>query len=103
LGVGSAGLTTPDAALLRPDRCKRAPEVSLETAPRPMAAVYKSGYYHKYAEVCALMEMWAEKYPQYTELESVRTRSHAFRAGRSRLAVVASRRSGSAAADASLS
>ena len=38
-----------------------------------MAAVYKPGYYHDYAEVCALMEMWAEKYPGYTDLESVRT------------------------------
>jgi antibiotic biosynthesis monooxygenase (ABM) superfamily enzyme len=41
--------------------------------PIAMAAVYKPGYYHDYAEVCALMEMWAEKYPGYTDLESVRT------------------------------
>ena len=57
--------------------------VELSSAPRrvataallpiAMAAVYKPGYYHDYAEVCALMEMWAEKYPGYTDLESVRT------------------------------
>ena len=47
-----------------------------------MAAVYKPGYYHDYAEVCALMEMWAEKYPGYTDLESVRTMTLATRRAR---------------------
>eukprot|EP01044_Picomonas_judraskeda_P018398 COSAG03_NODE_3643_length_1901_cov_1.774695_2_plen_103_part_01 len=33
--------------------------------------MYRPGYYHNYAEVCALMEAWAQQYPRYTELESI--------------------------------